>query len=110
MLTKSLSQSLLAKKTKISQKQVLFWFTLSLIFAAGYAILALRQAFASEYVVQDDARQHIFWMLRFIDPNLFPDNLIADYFQSVAPAGYSNLYRVFAILGINPLLLNKLLP
>lgn len=110
MLIKSLSKSLLAQNTKISQKQVLFWFILSLIFAAGYAILALQQAFASEYVVQDDARQHVFWMSRFIDPNLFPDNLIADYFQSVAPAGYSNFYRAFAVLGINPLLLNKLLP
>ncbi len=107
---KNLSKSLLAQNTKISQKQVLFWFSLSLIFTAGYAILGLRQAFASEYVVQDDARQHVFWMLRFIDPDLFPDNLIADYFQSVAPAGYSNLYRGFAVLGINPLLLNKLLP
>ncbi len=110
MLIKSLSKSLLANNAKISQKQVLFWFSLSLIFAAGYAILGLQQAFASEYVVQDDARQHVFWMLRFIDPNLFPDDLIADYFQSVAPVGYSNFYRAFAVLGINPSLLNKLLP
>ncbi len=110
MLIKTLNKSLLPNKAEISKKQVFFWFSLSLIFAAGYAILALQQAFASEYVVQDDARQHVFWMLRFIDPNLFPDNLIADYFQSVAPVGYSNFYRVFAALGINPLLLNKLLP
>ncbi len=110
MLIKTLNKSLLPKNAKISQKQVFFWFTLSLIFAAGYAILGLQQAFASEYVVQDDARQHVFWMLRFIDPNLFPDDLIADYFQSVAPVGYSNFYRFFAVLGISPLLLNKLLP
>ncbi|WP_414619176.1 hypothetical protein [Calothrix sp. CCY 0018] len=110
MLIKTLNKSLLAKNTKISQKQVFFWFSLSLIFAAGYAMLGLQQAFASEYVVQDDARQHVFWMLRFVDPNLFPDDLIADYFQSVAPVGYSNFYRAFAVLGINPLLLNKLLP
>ena len=110
MFIKTLNKNLLPENTKISQKQVFFWFSLSLIFAAGYAILALQQAFSSEYVVQDDARQHVFWMLRFIDPNLFPDNLIADYFQSVAPAGYSNFYRAFAALGISPLLLNKLLP
>ncbi len=107
---KRLHQSLLPQNTKISQKQVFFWFCLSLIFSIGYAILGLREAFGSEYVVQDDARQHVFWMLRFIDPNLFPNDLIANYFQSVAPAGYSNLYRGFAFLGINPLLLNKLLP
>ena len=109
MLIKTLNKILLPD-TKISQKQVFFWFSLSLIFTAVYAILALQQAFSSEYVVQDDARQHVFWMLRFIEPNLFPDNLIADYFQSVAPAGYSNFYRGFAALGISPLLLNKLLP
>ncbi len=110
MLIKTLNKSLLPKNAEISQKQVFFWFTLSLIFTAVYAMLGLQQAFASEYVVQDDARQHVFWMLRFIDPNLFPDDLIADYFQSVAPIGYSNFYRAFAVLGINPLLLNKILP
>ena len=110
MLVKSLHKSLLPENTKISRKQVFFWFSLSIIFAAAYAILGLREAFSSEYVVQDDARQHVFWMLRFIDPNLFPNDLIADYFQSVAPAGYSNLYRGFAFLGVNPLILNKLLP
>ena len=110
MLINFLYKSLLPKHTKISQKQILFWFSLSMMFAGGYAMLALQEAFGSEYVVQDDARQHVFWMLRFIDPNLFPNDLIADYFQSVAPAGYFNLYRGFALLGINPLFLNKLLP
>lgn len=110
MLIESLSNSLIPKNAKLSQKQVWFWFSLSMIFTATYAILGLREAFASEYVVQDDVRQHVFWMLRFVDPNLFPNDLIADYFQSVAPAGYSNFYRAFTLLGINPLVLNKFLP
>ncbi|MDY6896774.1 MAG: hypothetical protein SWZ49_01680 [Cyanobacteriota bacterium] len=75
-----------------------------------YAILGLQQAFASEYVVQDDARQHVFWMLRFTDSELFPNDLIADYFQSVAPVGYSSLYRTISFFGIDPLFFNKLLP
>lgn len=87
-----------------------FWLSLSLTFAAIYSLLALFQGFSGEYVVQDDARQHVFWMQRFIDPSLFPNDLIADYFQSVAPAGYSTLYHIAASLGINPLLFNKLLP
>ncbi|MGB7271761.1 MAG: hypothetical protein WBC69_00600 [Geitlerinemataceae cyanobacterium] len=87
-----------------------FWFGLSLMFAAIYGWHVLQQAFIGEYVASDDARQHVFWMQRFIDPELFPNDLIADYFQSVAPVGYSTFYRLFAMVGIAPLLLSKLLP
>ena len=111
MLTKTkLHKSLFPVNTKMSKNQLIFWFSLSMTFSAIYAILGLQQAFASEYVVQDDARQHVFWMLRFADPNLFPNDLIADYFQSVAPAGYSTLYRTISFFGIDPLFFNKLLP
>jgi hypothetical protein len=96
-----------AKPARGSQ---IFWFSLSLTIAAIYGILFLQQAFGSEYVVQDDARQHVFWMWRFLDPELFPNNLIADYFQSVAPWGYTTFYRMFATLGVDPMLLAKLLP
>ncbi len=87
-----------------------FWWWLSMTMAVLYGVLALPMAFQGEYVVQDDARQHVFWMQRFLDPGFFPGDLIADYFQSVAPQGYSTLYHMGAILGIPPLLLNKLLP
>ena len=95
---------------KTSKAQMTFWFCLSLSFTVVYGLLALQEAFSSEYIVQDDARQHVFWMQRFLDPQLFPDDLIADYFQSVAPAGYSAIYQLAAGLGVNPLLFNKLLP
>ena len=96
--------------SKTSRFRVTFWLSLSLAFAAIYSFLGWREAFSSEYVVQDDARQHVFWMLRFLDPELFPQDLIANYFQSVAPPGYTALYHAAASVGINPLLLNKLLP
>ncbi|MCT7976869.1 hypothetical protein [Laspinema olomoucense] len=89
---------------------VIFWFSLSLTFAAIYGIMALQKAFNGEYIVQDDARQHVFWMQRFVNPDLFPGDYIADYFQSVAPAGYTAVYRGMALLGIEPLLFSKLLP
>lgn len=101
---------LTARGTKLSQPQVLFWFSLSLTFAAIYSLLALQEAFSHTYVIQDDARQHVFWMQRFVDPALFPDDLIADYFQAVAPAGYTALYWGMAKLGLSPILLSKLLP
>ena len=85
------------------------WFALSLTFAAIYALLAMMRAFSAEFVIQDDARQHVFWMQRFTDRELFPVDLIGDYFQSVAPQGYAGLYHILAPL-INPILLHKLLP
>lgn len=91
-------------------RRTLFWLAVSFVFASYFAGEALRQTFSSAYVVQDDARQHVFWMERFVDKELFPRDLTADYFQTVAPYGYTGLYRVMALLGIDPLLLNKLLP
>ena len=93
-----------------SKKIVWFWLALSFGFGILYSSLALQQAFANPLIVQDDARQHVFWMQRFLDPGLFPNDLIADYFQSVAPWGYRLLYQMGAWLGIEPFTFNKLLP
>ncbi len=86
------------------------WFAFALLYAIGCAALALRQAFASEYLLADDVREHVFWMFRFVDPRLFPHDPIADYFQSLAPSGYATLYWLLARAGIDPLLASKLLP
>ncbi|HLO48384.1 MAG TPA: hypothetical protein VK211_08195 [Kamptonema sp.] len=88
----------------------MFWFILSLSVAIICGFLGLLPAFSSEYVVQDDARSHVVWMLRFLDRDLFPNDLIADYFQSLAPSGYNTFYRLMAAVGVNPLVFNKLLP
>ncbi|WP_103123891.1 hypothetical protein [Nostoc cycadae] len=84
--------------------------TLSLGFAIFYSILGLQRAFKTEYVAQDDAREYVFWMQQFIDPELFQHDLIADYFQSITPLGYATLYKLMANFGINPLLCSKLIP
>ncbi|MEC4985941.1 MAG: hypothetical protein SAJ37_09580 [Oscillatoria sp. PMC 1068.18] len=89
---------------------IVFWLVASLLFAAFCGFLGLQEAFREEYVVQDDARQHVFWMLRFLDGELFPNDLIADYFQAVAPPGYTGIYWLMAQLGIDPFLVNKLIP
>ena len=101
---------LTAPTDRTSRSRTIFWLILSLTFAAIYAILGLRQAFGAEYVVQDDARQHVFWMMRFVDRDLFPNDFIANYFQSAAPAGYSTLYKIAATIGIHPLFFQKILP
>ncbi|MGD1943227.1 MAG: hypothetical protein ACFB0G_18180 [Leptolyngbyaceae cyanobacterium] len=86
------------------------WLVMSLAIAVVYRLPALHNAFSATYVVQDDARQHVFWMQRFLNPDLFPQDLFADYFQSVAPWGYATLYHLAAKMGINPWVLNKILP
>jgi len=93
-----------------SKLSVAFWLSLSLSFAAGYSFMALPPDFSSEYVVGKDAREYLFWMHRFSDPQLFPHDLIANYFQSITPSGYADLYHLMADLGITPVLLSKLLP
>ncbi len=87
-----------------------FWFILSCLAPLYYGITSLANAFSHPYLIQDDARQHIFWMHRFVDPALFPNDIIADYFQLINPAGYKAFYYFMAQLGIEPLLLAKLLP
>lgn len=108
MLTACLRQWL-TTPVKAGDVRLRFWLGCSLVSAGLLSWLVLRQGFAAAYVVQDDARQHVFWMQRFIDPGLFPNDWIADYYQSVAPWGYANFYRIFAAIGIHPLLLNKVL-
>lgn len=109
MYIQNLKQILIPSNSP-KQNQKIFWLILSLTFVAIYSLLVIKQAFSGEYIVQDDARQHVFWMRRFLDPELFPDDLIADYFQSVAPWGYKTFYWLFSQIGIDPIFLNKLLP
>ncbi|VEP11431.1 conserved membrane hypothetical protein [Hyella patelloides LEGE 07179] len=85
-------------------------FIITLVAPIVYGLLDLQTAFQGDWIVQDDARQHVFWMMRYLDPELFPNDLIADYFQSVAPFGYTSLYKVAASFGIDPLVFNKLVP
>ncbi|MBH8554699.1 hypothetical protein I8751_20520 [Nostocaceae cyanobacterium CENA357] len=108
-LTAFIDETSANRQQKIS-RQTLFWLTLSLGFAIYYGILGLQKAFRGEYVVQDDAREYVFWMQRFVNPELLPHDLIADYFKSITPLGFAAVYKLMASLGIDPLLLSKILP
>ncbi len=105
-----LHEFLTAPLEKTSSLRISFWFNLSLFFAIFYAALGLEKAFRTAYVVQDDAREYVFWMQRFINPDLFAHDLIADYFQSITPIGYASTYRIMASFGLSPLWLSKVLP
>ncbi|MFQ5829264.1 MAG: hypothetical protein ACE5JD_08935 [Candidatus Methylomirabilia bacterium] len=64
---------------------------------------------SSYYRVTDDARQHVFWTYRFRDPELFVDDLYANFFSSLVPMGYRALYALAAQVS-DPNLFSKLLP
>lgn len=110
MLIPLLRKFLTTPVDKTTNRQLTFWFSLSLTCAAIFGWHGLKTAFSREYVVQDDARQHVFWMRRFIDPALFPNGLIADYYQSVGSPGYTTLYQLMAAVGIEPVFFSKILP
>lgn len=94
----------------LRHRRVWLWFCLTLGYATILAVLTWAEITEKPFYIPDDARQHVFWMQRFVNPGLFPHDWIADYFQSVAPLGYVWVYRLAAILGISPLVFNGLLP
>ena len=94
----------------MTNKKYYFWLLLSIVTSIIFSFSGLKLAFTSIYTVQDDARQHVFWMHQFNDPNLFNNDLIANYFSSVAPLGYKSLYWLANFIKIEPFIFNKILP
>ncbi|MFG6106727.1 hypothetical protein U2F10_31095 [Leptothoe sp. EHU-05/26/07-4] len=94
------------------QKDIQWWFGLafSLFFAFFYGYLAMQKGFAAHYVIQDDARHYLFWMERWRDADAFPNDLIADYLQSITPVGYKLFYRIASSLHLQPEWFAKVIP
>ncbi|WNZ22661.1 hypothetical protein HJG54_07190 [Leptolyngbya sp. NK1-12] len=86
------------------------WVWLSLLVPLYFGLVSLHFALSQAYVVQDDARLHIVWLQQWMDPDLFPQDAIAHYYQTIQAGGFKALYWSMAQLGIEPLLLAKLLP
>ena len=84
------------------------WLVAALLFDALWMARSLWPAL-DPGTVQDDARQHVFWMQRLVDPSILRDDLYADYFASQAPPGYVLLFRAL-LLFADPLTASKLLP
>ena len=92
------------------QSRIKLWFGLSLLLPIYFGAVSLVRSLSHAYAVQDDVRQHVIWFQQFIDADLFPNDWIAGYFQSIEPAGFKAFYYLFAQLGVEPLLLAKILP
>ena len=91
-------------------KNCYLWLGISLAVTIYYGLVSYYHGFSQEYIVQDDVRQHIVWLQRLIDTELFSNDFIAEYFKSLAPLGFKTLYYVAAKLGIEPILLARILP
>ncbi|MEL6495886.1 MAG: hypothetical protein AAFQ41_12320, partial [Cyanobacteria bacterium J06623_7] len=95
---------------RLSRRTSNFWLAMSLLVAFYYGAHFYYLVFSHQYIVQDDARQHVVWLQRFSDHDLFPHDLIADYFSGLAPLGFKSLYFIAAKFGIESILLAKLIP
>jgi hypothetical protein len=91
-------------------RQIKLWLGLSLLVSLYFGLLTLLHLLNHPYIVQDDARQHVVFLQRLIDPQLFANDPIAEYFTTIAPVGYKTLYGVAAKLGIAPIGFAKILP
>ena len=88
--------------------QYCFWFVASILTSILFSLVGLKLAFQTPFTIQDDVRQHIFWMQQFSNQDLFSQDLIADYFKSVAPEGFTFLYQLVNSLGIDIFFFNKI--
>jgi hypothetical protein len=86
------------------------WLILTLAIAFFYAALAMREGFSGATVIQDDARIYLLWMQRFLDPSLFLNDPMAQYFHSVTPWGLGTVYWLASRIGITPIVFSKILP
>jgi hypothetical protein len=91
-------------------REFFLWFSLSLLAPLYFGLITLHHSLSHPYIFSDDAREYIVALQRFSDPQLFPNDPIADYFFKISPVGYKFVYWIFAKVGIQPLLLFKLLP
>ncbi|MGC9524439.1 MAG: hypothetical protein ACP5D7_02750 [Limnospira sp.] len=87
-----------------------FWFSLSLLIPLYFGIVAFGFYLNHPYLVQDDARHHVVWLQKFADDRLFPRDFIADYFYTVAPAGYKFFYWAIAQMGVGAISAAKIVP
>ncbi|MFN3945058.1 MAG: hypothetical protein ACK4K7_09030 [Allosphingosinicella sp.] len=86
-----------------------FWRALLFLGTAVTLVIYLVRAF-QPLAIQDDARQFMLWMPRLRDPEAMRGDLLADYWQSVSPPVYRLPFEFFALFGVDPLIVGKLLP
>lgn len=75
--------------------------------SALVALSAQWPGLVNPYVVNDDVRQQIYWMQRWLDPTLYPRDIINDYARAYVTWGVQALYHTGG-LAFHPLYFTKL--
>jgi hypothetical protein len=60
------------------------------------------------YIINDDTRQQLFWMQRWLEPDLYPPDLLSEYARAYVPWGVQGVYYLASFL-IAPLAFSKIL-
>ncbi|MEW6386908.1 MAG: hypothetical protein AB1491_05260 [Thermodesulfobacteriota bacterium] len=79
------------------------------LLSAAIFTFAHLSGLANPYVINDDARQQIYWMQAWSDPQLFPRDLLTDYARHYVPWGVKGIYWL-ASFAVDPVYFSKVLP
>ncbi len=79
-----------------------------LIFSTLLFLISHHTGFLNSYIINDDTRQQLYWMQRWLDPALYPESILNEYAMRYVPWGVQSLYFVAATV-VSPLLFSKLL-
>jgi len=71
-------------------------------------VVAQGEALTNSFMVNDDVRQQVYWMQKWIDASLYPPDLLNGYAQQYVPWGVKALYRA-AVPVVDPLMFSKIL-
>jgi len=82
------------------------WLAALLSLAVFFAAHA--KGFVNPFVSNDDVRQQIFWMQKWSEPGLYPDDPFSKYAELYVPYGVKAVYRLAAPL-IDPIYFSKVL-
>ncbi|MBF0482687.1 MAG: hypothetical protein HQK81_09825 [Desulfovibrionaceae bacterium] len=82
------------------------WLAALLSLAVFFAAHA--KGFFNPFASNDDVRQQVFWMQKWSEPGLYPDDPFSDYAELYVPYGVKAVYRLAAPL-IDPVAFSKAL-
>lgn len=100
----------LAQAPSLKQRAVAICLALSLLMPLYFGLISWHHATSSGPIIQDDVRLHIVWLQRLIDPALFPNDIIADYYSALQSVGFKAIYGLATTIGLAPLTVAQALP
>ncbi|MEW5896868.1 MAG: hypothetical protein AB1668_04200 [Nanoarchaeota archaeon] len=95
---------------EVIKKKIVLYLLIAII-ASSLFYIANYSAFQDKYAIADDARQSIYWMYKFEDPELFKNDPLTDYAQffNSQEIGFVAVYYLLMKILKDPLLIFKLL-